>query len=144
MRICVHRAFVTALALAMVSLACAATYVVDGATGDDVNDGIDAPFKTIARGMQAVAPGDTLRIVPMDHPYPETMSVRTSGTAEAPITIDGGGATLSGADLQPKTGWEQQGDVFGSEPHTISGVMVFTIATTATESSSWSNVKSLY
>lgn len=40
--------------------------------------------------------------------------------------------------------WEQQGDGFGEEPHSISGAVAFTIGGTATEASSWSSIKSLY
>ena len=40
--------------------------------------------------------------------------------------------------------WEQQGDGFGEEPHTITGTMSFTIGVTPIDTSTWSRVKSLY
>lgn len=113
---------------------CAETYTVDGARGDDSNDGIAAPFRTIARGVQATGPGDTLRIVPMDEPYPETLRLTRHGRRGAPITIEGGGATLTGADPLPAEGWSEQDGtwqlplkahdrmmLFGNERHFIKG-----------------------
>ena len=40
--------------------------------------------------------------------------------------------------------WEQQGDGYGAEPHTITGTLPFTIGVTPTDGSTWSAVKSLY
>lgn len=91
----------------------AATYNVDGRTGNDQNDGgVTAPFKTIARGLQAIKPGDTLLLVKMDEPYRESIPIKMHGKPEAPIIIDGGGATISGADPAPKQGWQDQNGAF--------------------------------
>ncbi|MEN6641820.1 MAG: right-handed parallel beta-helix repeat-containing protein [Armatimonadia bacterium] len=90
----------------------AETYVVDGAAGDDANNGVTAPFKTIARGLRDLKPGDTLKLVKMDVPYRESIPLLKHGTPEAPITIDGGGATISGADTAPKDGWQEQNGVY--------------------------------
>ncbi|MFW6437412.1 MAG: right-handed parallel beta-helix repeat-containing protein [Armatimonadota bacterium] len=113
---------------------CAETYTVDGARGDDAHDGITAPFATIARGVKAVGPGDTLRIVPMDEPYPESLRLNRHGLRGAPITIEGGGATLTGADPAPTEGWTEHDGiwqvplqahdrmmVFGADRHFIKG-----------------------
>ncbi len=86
----------------------AETYVVDGARGDDANDGISAPFATIARGARTVGPGDMLKIVPMDEPYRESLRLNRHGRRGAPIVIEGGGATLTGADPAPTEGWTEQ------------------------------------
>jgi hypothetical protein len=83
----------------------AATYRVDGDRGDDANDGINAPVRTIARGLRDLKPGDTLLLTKLERPYRESIPVKVHGTREAPIVIDGGGATISGADTAPKEGW---------------------------------------
>lgn len=100
----------------LAAVAYAETYVVDGVRGDDANDGIKAPFKTITRGAAALQAGDTLRLVPMDEPYRETLSIRRHGRPGAPIVIEGGGATLSGSDPAPTEGWTEAGGVY-SVPH---------------------------
>lgn len=41
-------------------------------------------------------------------------------------------------------GWTQEGDVFGAEPHTVSGELPFVLCGTPVQDSSWSCVKSLY
>ncbi|MFW6157187.1 MAG: hypothetical protein ACOC7J_07690, partial [Armatimonadota bacterium] len=129
------RAALTALLLLLLALPlCAETYTVDGRRGDDGNDGIAAPFATIARGVNAVGPGDTLKIIPMDEPYRESLRLTRHGLRGAPIVIEGGGATLTGADPAPTDGWTEQDGiwqvplkahermmVFGDERHFIRG-----------------------
>ncbi|MCE5239902.1 right-handed parallel beta-helix repeat-containing protein [bacterium] len=107
------RSLPIALLLSLASLtAHAATYRVDGDAGDDANDGLAAPFKTIARGLRDLKPGDTLLLTKLSHPYRESIPVMVHGTREAPIIIDGGGATISGADPAPKDGWTDNGGIW--------------------------------
>jgi hypothetical protein len=103
----------------------AETYVVDGARGNDDNDGISAPFATIARGTREVGPGDTLRIVPMDEPYRESLVLRRHGLRGAPIVIEGGGAILTGADPAPADGWTQADGVWRVPLESHRRMMVF-------------------
>jgi hypothetical protein len=112
MRLSVAITLIATLTLAVALPICAEVYVVDGATGDDANDGIAAPFKTIARGANAVGPGDTLRIVPMDEPYREGLRMDRHGLRGAPIIIEGGGAVLTGADPVPGEGWTEQDGIW--------------------------------
>jgi len=127
-------AIAIALAVVSASAACAETYTVDGVRGDDANDGVAAPFRTIARGAAALKPGDTLVIVPMDEPYRESLIVRRHGLPDAAIIIEGGGAVLCGSDPAPTEGWEEDGGihsvalpshdrmkVFGPERHFFKG-----------------------
>ena len=93
------------------ALGLAETYRVDGVNGDDANDGVQQPFKTIARGLQALQLSDTLVLTPMDEPYRESIPLRPGGTAAAPMVIDGGGATISGADPALQTGWTEAGGI---------------------------------
>ena len=124
-----HRLFRIALMVLVALLVAlpvlAETYVVDGARGDDANDGIAAPFKTIARGVDATMPGDTLRIVPMDEPYRESLNLRRNGLRGAPITVDGGGATLTGADPAPTEGWTEQDGIWQVPLQAHKRMMVF-------------------
>ena len=94
------------------SIACATTYTVDGERGSDGNDGITAPFKTITRGAQALQTSDMLVIVKTAEPYRESLPLTVGGTADGPLVIEGNGATLSGADVAPRDGWEALGPVY--------------------------------
>ncbi|MBU0609929.1 MAG: right-handed parallel beta-helix repeat-containing protein, partial [Armatimonadetes bacterium] len=90
----------------------AATYRVDGDKGDDANDGLAAPVKTIASVLKKLQPGDTLLLTKLDRPYRESIPLTVHGMPAAPIVVDGGGATISGADTAPKTGWVENAGVF--------------------------------
>ncbi|MDR1283321.1 MAG: hypothetical protein LBK99_21255 [Opitutaceae bacterium] len=57
-----------------------------------------AEYRTLAAAAAAVQPGDTIKIAPGSGPYRETLYIKTSGTPGAPITVDGSGELLTGAD----------------------------------------------
>jgi hypothetical protein len=57
-----------------------------------------AEYRTLAAAAAAVQPGDTIKIAPGSGPYRETLYIKTSGTPDAPITIDGSGELITGAD----------------------------------------------
>lgn len=80
--------FATALALAAAS-ADAAEYYVDGRVSASGSGTQDAPLKTIQEGLARLAPGDTLWIrgSATGQVYRETLSLPTSGTAAAPISV---------------------------------------------------------
>src|SRR5688572_8776346 len=62
------------------------TYFIDGARGDDRNDGSEAkPWKTIQFGANRLKPGDTLYL--RGGTYYEKVRLTRSGSKEAPITI---------------------------------------------------------
>ena len=98
--------------LTLASVAFAEVYVVDGTTGDDASDGVNGPFKTLARGAAVLRPGDTLSITPMDGPYREGLPMSHHGSAQAPIIIEGNGAVLSGSDPAPKDGWSEADGIY--------------------------------
>lgn len=89
-----------------------ATYRVDGVAGDDANDGVTKPLRTIARALQVLRTSDTLVLTKMEQPYRESLPLAVGGTREQPLVIEGGGATLSGADPAPQTGWQEAGGIF--------------------------------
>jgi hypothetical protein len=64
----------------------AAEYFVDAGRGDDAAAGTaEAPFRTIGKGVEALAPGDTVTI--RGGVYRESVTVSARGTAERPIAI---------------------------------------------------------
>jgi hypothetical protein len=93
------------LGLAVCSTANAATYYVSN-TGSDSNPGtsLSAPFQTISMAATVLVAGDTCYI--RGGTYRETLTVQSSGTANAPITFSAYNnetAVISGADVI--TGW---------------------------------------
>jgi hypothetical protein len=101
---------VVAAVAAVASLAFAAEYHVDNRKGDDGNDGLSVgrPFKTLAKATSVLRAGDVLNIVPGE-PYRESLVMRTSGTAKAPIVIRGNGAMLTGLEPVPDSLWQDRG-----------------------------------
>ena len=110
----------------------AADYYVSQ-TGDDANDGSQAaPFKTILHAVKAAGAGDTVHLVPGDQPWRESVVFNThptwyhkGGEPGKPLTIDGHGSWITGADPCPKESWKQESD--GVWSHTgmeYSGFMV--------------------
>lgn len=88
------------------------TYYVDvnHAKASDRNRGssADAPWRTLGRALEAVKPGDTVMIG--GGTYPESLKVRRSGTAEAPIlfkAVPGERVVIMGSKLDwPSAGIE--------------------------------------
>lgn len=63
-------------------------------TGRDTNSGTSsAPFKTFAKAVSVLAPGDTLQVKPGS--YYEPLMLNKSGTATAPINVIGNGAIVN-------------------------------------------------
>jgi hypothetical protein len=61
-----------------------------GTTGSDTNPGtVTLPFKTFAKAVSSLTAGSTLQV--MAGTYTETLTLSTSGTASAPITVIGNG-----------------------------------------------------
>ena len=78
----------------------------------------DAPFRTVQAGVEAAMPGD--RVVVQPGRYPEEVTLRRSGTADAPIVLiaePARGALLDGS--QPLTGWERcpSAEGYADSPH---------------------------
>ena len=122
-----------ALACACVPLQLTAADYYVSQTGDDANDGSQAaPFKTILHAVKAAGAGDTVHLVPGDQPWRESVVFNThptwyhkGGEPGKPLTIDGHGSWITGADPCPKESWKQESD--GVWSHTgmeYSGFMV--------------------
>ena len=99
----------------------AAELYVDGETGDDGRDGLAAtvesaargPVRTILRAVKAAKAGDTVHLAPGREPYRESLLLSAhpnwnhpGGEPDRPLVIDGHGATLTGAEPCPPSGWE--------------------------------------
>lgn len=64
-----------------------------------------AAYASIAQAVATgLNPGDTLRLAPGSGPYRETVYLPASGTAEAPIVLDGSGETITG--FAPLSGFQ--------------------------------------
>lgn len=56
-------------------------------------------YRTLAEAAAQLRAGDTLQIAAGSGPYREPLYIRVSGTAEAPIVIEGNGNEITGFDL---------------------------------------------
>lgn len=80
-------AAVTLCQLLTAAVAPAATYYV-AVTGADTNPGTrEKPLRTIQRAADLVRPGD--KVVVRAGVYPESITIKTSGTPEQPIVLEG-------------------------------------------------------
>jgi hypothetical protein len=91
----------------------AADLYVSNVTGSDALDGRSpevkggsGPFATIAKAVSQVEPGDTVHLAPTGRIYRECIVVNgVKGTSDHPITVDGHGAWLTGADHVRPEDW---------------------------------------
>ena len=112
---------VSLFGLASSGLATAATYYVNSNGGSDTFDGTAAvvagattgPWQTLGRlAIATLAPGDTVYLA-CGGMWKETLRLRNSGTAAAPITVSGGPGTcataplIDGAMAIPAQAWTQ-------------------------------------
>lgn len=67
-----------------------------------------AEFKTLSEAAAVVKPGDTIQVAPGSGPYRETLWIRRSGSEDAPITVEGGGTTVTG--FEPLTGFTKENE----------------------------------
>lgn len=67
-------------------------------------------YANLAEAAKILKPGDTLRIEPGSGPYREVLFIAQSGTAEAPIVVDGGGNLVTG--FEPLKGFRKEGDLW--------------------------------
>ena len=95
--------------------AAARDFYVHPVDGLETNDGLAAenespghgPFKTIHRGLRTAQPGDTVHLAPLEEPYHESPVFHDRlCPADKPITLDGHGATITGAERIDLSEWE--------------------------------------
>jgi len=77
-------------------------------SGDDKNDGVAAPFKTIARAIRIAQPGDTIHLATTRY-FESADLTNKNGEAGKPITLDGHGAVLDGSEPVRAADWESLG-----------------------------------
>jgi hypothetical protein len=81
---------------------------VDPTTGNDGQDGIARPVRTIARAVKLAQPGDTIHLVPGTY-YESADLSNKHGLPGRPITLDGHGAVLDGSEPVRAADWESLG-----------------------------------
>jgi hypothetical protein len=98
-----------AIAAVLPAAAFAVDYYVDNRSGSDKNDGRspERAFATIGKATSRLRAGDTMNLAPGK--YYESIHVRSSGTPEKPIVINGNGAVLCGLTRFEESGWKHQG-----------------------------------
>lgn len=92
----------------------AAVFYVDNVKGNDANDGsAKAPFASVEYGISKLKTSDQLEVVNTgkvyQRPYPgasgRNLPVRSGGTLENPLIINGNGAVLTGLSIIPPEKW---------------------------------------
>ncbi len=94
----------------------AADIYVNNVTGDDARDGLSGtvaaptsgPLKSIAKAVAKAGPGDTIHLEPTGQDYHEEILFKDKGGDPGrPITVDGHGVTLNGAEPCPPGAWKK-------------------------------------
>ncbi|MFW5798012.1 MAG: hypothetical protein ACOCXX_00005, partial [Planctomycetota bacterium] len=106
------------LLVGVASVARAADYYINNKTGDDkftggaaeVADGGVGPVRTFKKALSLLKPGDTLHVADTGTVYRQSVNLRHGGKPGQPITIDGHGAWLTGADKLDPAGWKPYRD----------------------------------
>lgn len=95
--------------LAIAPLASAADVYVNHEAGDDKAAGSqDKPLRTIHVAIKAAKAGDTVHLAPTTRPYRESVELlNRAGEEGKPITVDGHGATIYGAEPLNESQWKQ-------------------------------------
>lgn len=107
---------VVLLSLLAPALAMGADFYVSQ-TGNDANAGSEnAPFRTILHAVKQAGAGDTVHLVPGDQPWRESVALNThptwyhpGGEQGKPLTIDGHGSWITGAEPCPPEKWQETG-----------------------------------
>lgn len=79
---------------------------VDPGVGDDGNDGMTSPLKSIRQAIRIAKPGDTIHLKPAVY-YEYAGFYNKRGESGEPITLDGHGATLEGSDAIDPATWTE-------------------------------------
>lgn len=79
---------------------------VDPVEGNDAEDGLRKPVRTIGRAIRLAQPGDTIHLRPMEYRDQAAFQDK-SGAPGRSITLDGHGATLNGCDPLDAAAWTE-------------------------------------
>ena len=102
----------------------AAVYQV-AVNGADTNDGVAAPWKSLQRGVDALQPGDTLRVLPGEYRLGAAVIVKNKrAAAAAPITIEARGKVVLRDGANKVDPWQGALDVRDSSWIVIRGFSI--------------------
>jgi len=92
-------------AIILPALAAGRALHVNPTTGDDAQDGVAKPVKSIARAVKLAQPGDTIHLTPGVY-FESADLTKKHGLPGRPITLDGHGAVLDGSEPLRASDWE--------------------------------------
>jgi Right handed beta helix region len=111
-----YRLLITVFAVNGFIVTAQADVFVNNKTGNNANTGRtpDLPVKTIAAGMKKLYSIHDSKLVITNNgtPYYESLRISRGGTADKPLIIDGGGATISGLKEMPTAKWVKKGKLY--------------------------------
>jgi hypothetical protein len=88
----------------------------DGRSAEAKGDGVHGPFATFKRAAAALKTSDRLEIANTSRPYREILSISKGGVPDAPLVVDGHGATIDALGLVPAAQWKAEPDGLFSTP----------------------------
>ncbi len=101
---------------------------VNNVTGKDANNGSapDSAFGTINKAIDKAGPGDTIHLANTGKLYRQSANFmrQAGGKPDAPVTLDGHGAMLSGADIFDPANWTEWKDGVYKSTKQVSNVFM--------------------
>jgi hypothetical protein len=89
---------------------------LDGLCAGPKGDGVHGPFASFQRAVSAMKTSDRLEIANTSRPYRQLLFIPKGGTPDAPLVVEGHGATIDGLDVVPAAQWRPEPDGTFSTP----------------------------
>ena len=122
-----HRAVLAVAACGWCVVAGGETWWVNNETGRDdfdgraakpQGDGIHGPLATLRRAAAVLKTSDRLEIAKTSRPYREILAISKGGVPEAPLVVEGHGATIDALGPVPAAQWKSEPEGLFSTPFT--------------------------
>ena len=82
----------------------------DGRSAEPQGDGVHGPLATFKRAASVLRISDRLEIAKTSRPYREILTISKGGVPDAPLVVDGHGATIDALDVVPAAEWKSEPD----------------------------------